>query len=795
MIIDVKGTRRDGDASEAPARQRYLEREIKLSKTPLAVGAFLFGIAAYLKSALPSKAQPEGEPDPAAAFEPDGPHLKLVESGLAPAGKEEATGALQEENGKPRPVGSGSLLDERLPSAAFMAVESNAIDFSDFYVQRSDVSEFAVFQAALTVANDNIRSARRPSASGGSSGDSAEPDSPESPVAGVGEGDEGKDRSKGGTKGRDKNKGKDKDEEDDPENRAPCSTGPLYLADLLSCASVLFGLSTLLANASDPDGDALTIRNLTVSSGTITQSGTGWLYDPDSIGPVTIRYEITDGKASITQYAYFSVEKSAPIHGSEGDDIIVGTSCGDTIDALGGDDLVDGRSGDDVIHGRSGNDHITGGAGSDVILGGEGDDVIFGQFGDDQISGGAGDDRLFGDEGSDIVFGDAGDDEIHGGEGNDLLSGGAGCDTVLGGVGDDNIRGDGGDDSLDGGDGNDLIAAGIGNDSLEGGAGADVLIDEAGQDTVIGGLGDDHVIVALDEDRDVYAGAEGIDTLDLTATTGGVDVDVADHVAEGQEIGHNEIGGFEIVEGGWGDDVLAGAGSSDTFSGGAGDDRIDGRGGDDAIDGGAGNDFLVDGAGQDSMTGGTGDDHVRAAADGESDVYRGGDGGDTLDYSQSGQSITVDLVAMVASGTEIGEDMIESFEAVIGGSGDDSFLVGPQAVILEGGGGNDLFEFVPPPPMAEPVLVHHEIVDFQAGDRIRMSKYDIFEKIIDQLESQFEAIYGDTVDADKASIRYRYETAENLDRTVLEADLDRDRTYETTVILEGRHALVIIDHT
>ena len=268
---------------------------------------------------------------------------------------------------------------------------------------------------------------------------------------------------------------------------------------------------------------------------------------------------------------------------------------------------------------------------------------------------------------------------------------------------------------LSGGEGNDLVAAGAGNDSLEGGSGADLLFDETGQDTVRGGAGDDRVVAALDEDRDTYDGGEGAaDALDLTATEAGVSVDLAAGSAEGEEIGDNAVTGFEIVEGGAGNDSLAGSEGGETLSGAGGEDLIEGRAGDDTISGGDGDDRLLDGAGEDSVTGGAGNDVVSAAADGNDDAYEGSDGEDVLDYSQSEESIIVDLVTMTASGADIGEDVIGGFESVIGGSGDDSFLVGQQAMILEGGSGDDLFEFVPPPTSeSEPVHVLHEIVDFR----------------------------------------------------------------------------------
>jgi hypothetical protein len=228
--------------------------------------------------------------------------------------------------------------------------------------------------------------------------------------------------------------------------------------------------------------------------------------------------------------------------------------------------------------------------------------------------------------------------------------------------------------------------------------------------------------------------------------------------------------------------------------GGAGDDLIDGHDGDDALDGGAGHDTLHDGAGRDTVTGGAGNDIVRAAADGEDDLYDGGDGCDTLDYSAAQEGIMVDLTKGTANGCDIGSDTISGFETVVGGTGDDHFVVGRQPVVLEGGAGNDLFEFTPPPPAGAPAPLLHEIVDFKAGDRIRMSKYDLFEEVFDELEQQFENIYGDKVDEDDARIRFRHERSETIDRTVIEADLDRDTIYETTIHLDGHRAIVIVEH-
>ena len=170
MIVNVKGTRAGQDDGDLPSRQRYLTKEKKPSKAPFAVGAFLFGIAAYLKSALPSRAEPASD-DSAPDAEPEAarPRLKLVENEMRAAeliatDAENSTGTLQDAEHAFHRIGSGSLLDERLPSARFLMVDSPSINYSDFSMPRTDVSDLAAFQPALTVANDNIPS------SGGSSG-------------------------------------------------------------------------------------------------------------------------------------------------------------------------------------------------------------------------------------------------------------------------------------------------------------------------------------------------------------------------------------------------------------------------------------------------------------------------------------------------------------------------------------------------------------------------------------------------------------------------------------------------
>ncbi len=76
------------------------------------------------------------------------------------------------------------------------------------------------------------------------------------------------------------------------------------------------------------------------------------------------------------------------LRGTDGDDVMVGTSASDQI--LGG-------NGNDTICAGPGDDSVVGGAGNDVIKAGPGDDSVQGGPGSDRIEGGSGDDTIQGD--------------------------------------------------------------------------------------------------------------------------------------------------------------------------------------------------------------------------------------------------------------------------------------------------------------------------------------------------------------------------------------------------------------
>ena len=323
-------------------------------------------------------------------------------------------------------------------------------------------------------------------------------------------------------------------EDDDDEvsptgNRAPRVSGPVYLLDVAPCAALAIALGDLLSKAEDPDGDVLSVQNLAVSSGELTEVDGGWVFQSGSgqPGPVTLRYEITDGDLTIEAVAHFSVVEQPVIVGSVVDDMFLGSLCADEIDGAGGDDNIDGRAGNDVINGGAGDDHIVAGDGDDVVFGGDGNDIIFGGAGNDHLFGGAGDDRLFGGDGDDVIFGNTGGDHLSGGDGDDLLLGG---------------------------EGNDVIS------------------DGAGSDKVFGGMGNDRIVASFDADDDVYDGGAGTDTLDYSHATERLVVDLMNGGASGVEIGHDAITGFEKVLGGREADHFILGSESVALTGGTGDD-------------------------------------------------------------------------------------------------------------------------------------------------------------------------------------------------------------------------------
>ena len=771
MIINVKSTQSETAASANTHPYQFGE-EPKNSRWPYAFAAVLMGIALYIKSMFPGSGEAEAEARAPEQPEEDGgeqsgPRYALDQTGQS--AQQDASAAAgadqkQEEAAATRAVGSGGQVIDLLRRASFESILSPELPVMDYGPYTVSAGPFS-FDGAVMIANDNTP-----------------PEGSDPGVGGPGIGGPGNNQPDPPD-----NDPEDEDEEEQI-NRAPRVKGPVYLADVGGCAIALIGLSDLLVNAVDPDGDTLSVRNITVSSGSLTATQGGWHFDAAGYGPVTITYQITDGALSVTQTAHLNVVRNS-IAGTSGNDVLVGTECGDDIDGGEGHDNIDARGGGDTVIGGGGNDHIVAGGGADIVFAGLGNDIVFGGDGDDWISGGAGNDRLFGQAGDDTLFGDEGEDQISGGDGKDLLFGGADKDRLSGDGGNDRLFGGDSDDELDGGAGDDVAMGEAGADLLKGGAGNDTMSGGEGEDEVYAGAGHDTVIGDLDSADDSYDGGSGTDTLSYAAASQSIVVDLEEETAEGEEIGTDEVRSFEAVETGAGDDEISGSDADEVLSGNQGNDSVAGEGGDDVVAGGEGCDTLSGGEGEDHVDAGAGNDVVTGDLDMAADHYDGGAGIDTIDYSAATTSVSFDLHAGRISGVEVGEDTISNFEVFVGGKGNDHFRGNGHGGSFHGGNGDDIFEFEALSGAGQRVA--YEILDFMAGDRIKVSRYEIFEEVMDSLEDRFEDVYGDDIDDDDMPIQISHEYTGNVRRTLIEADLDNDQHYELAITISGDNQVTI----
>ncbi|NER39686.1 MAG: hypothetical protein F6J93_38090 [Oscillatoria sp. SIO1A7] len=323
-------------------------------------------------------------------------------------------------------------------------------------------------------------------------------------------------------------------------------------------APVTTTAANLLANDSDPDGDALTITGVSNPvGGTVAppDAANNIVFTPDATfsaqGSFQYAASDPDGATSTGNVAVFS-QSPQSIDGTDGNDTLTLTtqatiilsntadqSAGDSITVTNfenvvgsiADDSIVGDSNPNFLDGSQGNDVITGGGTTDTLSGGEGNDLLRADA-NSFMSGGAGIDTLIATGNNATLIGGDGDDSLDVSGNNDA--------SLTGGAGNDIISATGFNEYLSGGDGNDTLSlqtfggfpasgsranstliGGEGNDSLfalsvtsatwlNGGAGNDILVSNNANDTLIGGEG-----------NDLYVGAEGGDTLGRTPEVGG----------------------------------------------------------------------------------------------------------------------------------------------------------------------------------------------------------------------------------------------------------------------------------
>ena len=196
-----------------------------------------------------------------------------------------------------------------------------------------------------------------------------------------------------------------------------------------------------------------------------------------------------------------------------------------------------------------------------------------------------------------------------------------------------------------------------GNDNIILDDAGDTLDALTGNDTILGGDGTDSLI-----------GSSGNDSLD-----GG--------------------GGLSnTLDGGSEDDTLIGSGDTNLLQGGVGNDSLVGGEGSDILFGSSGNDTLIAGGGADGLVvGDVGDDYFfdEDIESGENNL--GGDGNDTIDYSNAplGLISEIDLEDGIATDSAGVAETILDFENVEGSQGGDTINGSNDPNRLNGNGGID----------------------------------------------------------------------------------------------------------
>jgi Ca2+-binding RTX toxin-like protein len=316
-------------------------------------------------------------------------------------------------------------------------------------------------------------------------------------------------------------------------------------------------------------------------------------------------------------------------------------------------------------------DAIFYGQDSFVYSGDIGADSFTGSIFADKIDGEQGNDVLFGDNGDDVIFGGTGNDTLVGGDGNDILNGGTGADKIAGGLDTDTADYSGSALAVT----IDLTKQGTfdpvknvitkATAQTGGDAQGDLL---SSIENVIGSDSNDIFIANLDANE--FDGGKGKDTVSYAASTGKVTANLASGEGKGGFAEGDKYTAIENLIGSKFDDVLTGDGNDNTLDGGLGDDILAGRGGADQLIGGA-----------------------------------NGAGGDTADYSASGDKVTVNLLQQATgldaktgllvggtaqTGGHADGDKLFGIENVIGSAFDDVITGNASVNIIEGGAGEDI---------------------------------------------------------------------------------------------------------
>ncbi|MDP5237888.1 Ig-like domain-containing protein, partial [Uliginosibacterium sp. 31-16] len=268
---------------------------------------------------------------------------------------------------------------------------------------------------------------------------------------------------------------------------ADAPTAVADTASLTEDSGTYLASGNVLANDSDPDGDAISlsaVNNQTALLGVDVAGAYGYFH-LNANGSYTYsllndnaRVNSLNSGESLTDQVSYTVTDATGLSSSSTLTVtIIGSTdsytTANTITGTIGADSLTGTSSADLIHSLAGNDYVEAGAGNDVVRSGDAattatqaqlaastfmttaDAGMTSSTGllnvadasnkghGDLVNGGDGNDALIGTgSGSHLFYGGAGDDYLIGGSASDALRGGAGSDRIDGGAGSDVMRGD-----------------------------------------------------------------------------------------------------------------------------------------------------------------------------------------------------------------------------------------------------------------------------------------------------------------------------------------------------------------
>lgn len=406
-----------------------------------------------------------------------------------------------------------------------------------------------------------------------------------------------------------------------------------------------------------------TNRTGTIYSDIIIASGSGNINIVDNASATAANGPGINGNSRLSDDIFIGNSGNNQLWGYAGWDWLQGGGGVDKLVGGDGNDFLSGGDGNDyVASGATGNvaGGLYGGNGDDILVGGQGQDALYGDSGDDlllvdqdsnfdYLHGGIGSDTvsfenfnlavnvdmrtgttasytavtygdgwvsienltgskfsdtLQGNNSANVLTGLSGDDTINGHGGNDTIIGGAGADVINGGSGSDTVsyrKSSRGvqislqDGTAKGGDAQgDQISA---IENIEGSDQADILQGSSATGQLFGLDGSDIFLASAGATQ--FVGGEGIDTVDYSSSTAGVNARL--DLGTGSA-GYASGDSYESVEqliGSGFNDVLYGTSESDRLQGGAGSDYLYGQLGDDsyAFTAGSGLDRITDSGG------------------------------------------------------------------------------------------------------------------------------------------------------------------------------------------------------